>query len=355
MKNLLFIALIVLLVASCGGDGQIQKKLLRTQEVQTSIPGNYFVSNFVNGVAVYRDNTGMEFLVNRDGKLLTPNGYSIIRYFFTDNYAVFRNQDGLYGVMSTDGKIIIDPIYNSIGNDESDPFDVTHPLFKNGMTLVRLEGKSGLIDKTGKVVLMKRNEEINSTDSMKIAAVASQKALKTELTWIQGKNGNYGLMNRSGKMLTKFKYMYAEPFYHGVSVVRRKDPKGYHYYQLVNTKGKEITTYPYAAAYDLSHNSTTIVVQKSEWVRTGNGWAVKGPLIGLTTRGKEIVFPDGTQLGLCYNENLNTLMMNQRYGFVNEKGELVVECKYEFAYGFHNGSAWVRNPGSANWSILNLK
>lgn len=57
---------------------------------------------------------------------------------------------------------------------------------------------------------------------------------------------------------------------------------------------------------------------------------------------------------LCANaENLKTIEHNGKYGFVNDKGKLVIDTKYDSARDFHEGLAAVLSDD--NWEYINKK
>lgn len=63
-------------------------------------------------------------------------------------------------------------------------------------------------------------------------------------------------------------------------------------------------------------------------------------------------------VGTTFNDGLVEVKKDGKYGFMNKKGELIVECKYDFASEFHDGMAWVGvgpNSHDAMYTYVNTE
>ena len=60
--------------------------------------------------------------------------------------------------------------------------------------------------------------------------------------------------------------------------------------------------------------------------------------------GKEVV-PCVYDVVASFNEELAVVCKNDKWGFVNTKGELAIPCTYDFAFDFSEGLATIRKNG----------
>ena len=55
----------------------------------------------------------------------------------------------------------------------------------------------------------------------------------------------------------------------------------------------------------------------------------------------------------CFNEGLARVKKDGKWGYINTKGEQIIECKFDDAYCFSEGFAWVEKDGK--WGYINTK
>ena len=108
--------------------------------------------------------------------------------------------------------------------------------------------------------------------------------------------GKYGYADKSGKIVIPYKYDYAEPFYKGIAKVSKDGRQFY-----IDKKGKECFDKDKQSEYD-ERSSLSKKINES---------------------------------GLIKVEN------NGKYGWKNEKGDIVIPIQYDMAMDFHEGLAMV--------------
>ena len=77
-----------------------------------------------------------------------------------------------------------------------------------------------------------------------------------------------------------------------------------------------------------------------------------GKLGYINTKGEQIIeckFDDAC----CFKEGLASVQKDGKWGYINTKGEQAIECKFDHAYDFSEGFAWVEKDGK--WGYINTK
>ncbi|MGB4845767.1 MAG: WG repeat-containing protein, partial [Ferruginibacter sp.] len=129
-------------------------------------------------------------------------------------------QDGKIGYMNADQKVIIKPTLD-LKLTTSDRI----PAFTNGFAVIKLNGKQGLIDKTGKqVVPCEYNSLMSEKSSKTLLRVSKYENYKT----------TYGVLTTQNKLVIPIEY--ASIIIDGNLVAVKKDTK----WGLMDAAGKEL-------------------------------------------------------------------------------------------------------------------
>lgn len=201
--------------------------------------------------------------------------------------------------------------------------------FYEGLAMVRLNGKSGFIDKTGKEVIpCKYNSASDFSDGL--APVS---------------NGDkWGYINKDGKEVIPYKYDYADCFFEGLAAVgvASTDGSGMTMHGYIDTTGKEVIPLKYVQAFAFSEGLANVVNKDFE-----HGFIDKA--------GKEIVpcgkyYLGGGEAFLSFfSEGLAAVCDKNslKWGFIDTTGKEVIPCQYdsvgENIGGFSDGLAVVSN------------
>ena len=238
-------------------------------------------------------------LIDKTGKIIKKLKYTIIGWSKEDVTNV--GLDDKYGrIYNTTGEEIIPPIYDAMPRFRSADFT----------TWVKLNNKWGTIDKLGNIILPIRYDDIGATlnDNYRVEV-----------------NGKYGLMNNS-KKLTDVKYDSIGDFKDGFSIVKMSNKFGF-----IDSLGKELTPITYDYLTSFSEDVATAINNNHWWL--------------LNTKGEKIQ--------LFYNDSLNYRMVDSfreglccvkfedKIGYINKKGNLVIPLLYDEGTRFEDGIAFV--------------
>ena len=209
-----------------------------------------------------------------DRKLKARNDYLLC--VPDEEFDFFIESDKLGYKLKSTGEIVIPAKYDS-----------GYSSFHEGLAVVKLNGKEGFIDKTGKEVIPLKYD---STQIFR-EGLAGAKL-----------NGKWGFINKYDEIVVPFIYCEVENFSEGVARVRKNDERDkFGKYGYVDRNGKEITSFK----YELS-------------IYSG---------LGDFENGFAIVFKDG------------------RYGFINKLGREITPLQYSYVWNFENGFAIVDKDG----------
>ena len=298
--------------------------------------------------------------------------------------AVIAEQDpnGIFwGLRDTvSGKLLLDYTYQKIWN------------FKDGFAIVLLNGKFGLIDKTGKEII----QPVYDYPKSELECGFIQLELgfgpvlildttgKSVMPMIYGITGflpcqeritygqyQYGMVNFNRDTILPFKFTRAYLFSEGFCAASKADETGYNsLYGLYDLNGKEVLPHVFERI-DGFYSGRAIVKKNGKYGvidengkelfyteygridRFHNGYAIvyssykNGETkVGIIDRnGREVVPAIYQWLHNVYNfsEGMAAMAQNRKYGFVDATGKVVIPFKYDNVQSFINGIAkvWV--------------
>lgn len=247
---------------------------------------------------------------------------------FIDNRQAEGPQDGLYlspvrigifwGYINQNGQITIEPQYLA-AND-----------FSDNLALVSTEKGLKYIDKTGSAAF-----ELN---------IENGKSFSEGLAGIK-KNGKWGYIDLSGNIVIEPRFKIAEPFSEGLAVVSENGIKsGY-----IDLKGNYVIEPKYDMALPFS-DGMAYVYPDSEGADPNNKRAYIGHdgnvIFQPNLNGYNYdLFSEG--LAMIYNRD------NLLYGYMNKKGEIVIETQFEKTMHFSEGLAAVQNNNTCQFIDVN--
>lgn len=268
------------------GPNSIDKGVNITQKKSKTIPVLVIIL-----VLLLLGGFGWYFSINRGNKYsleklaLVTNGMDIITDFH-EGLAFFEKGEKL-GVVNKLGDIIVEPKYDS----ELLTFE---SFYNDGMARVCKNGRYGFIDKEGKEIIPCRYEEAD---------------FFTEGLTAVKKDGKYGFLDKKGQEVIPFIYGAASGFSEGLSAVE-KDGK----YGFINKKGETII--PFMFDYAETFNGEATIASKNDKNVIINK---EGKVVKEFSSGQFQGFSEG--MALYENDE-------GKYGFVDEKGNLVIPCSY---------------------------
>lgn len=223
-----------------------------------------------------------------------------------------------YGYIDRNGKVVIEPQFDfafPFSNGRAKVF--TGTLGKYGLPE---EGGYGFIDTTGQEVIPAVYEYATEFSELGTVCVC--------------KNGKYGVVDAQGKILIDLKYDYVSChdslntylcFYgelkYGVG--------GKGTYHILNDKGEELFRLSADALY---------VYGGYYKARNGQKYALIAPDGTALTEYRYEALKDG-------DAELLTFQMNEKYGYLDRRGNEVIEAKFDEAGAFVDGKAVVKRNG----------
>ncbi|MCC9019548.1 WG repeat-containing protein [Flavobacterium lipolyticum] len=347
--------------------------------------------NFSNGIAKFRIMNKGEGLVDAKGYEVIPPKYDNIEW--TNSGFYLTTIDSKWGLIDDKGKEIVIPTYDRINVSNDENFFI----IRQGTKSVYTEGernkypnkhdvKIGFIDRTGKVIVSPKYDEIfKFYDNLAIVYLGSKygminkagkeivpliydeiirdKENKENLYYIL--NDKKGVANKEGTLITPIQYdeIYLDEKI-GLYKVKQSGKYGF-----IDTNGKEVIPVKYDLIYDFVGDVTGCSIDGIKWglIDTKGNIVVEPKFEGLSevifgiilfsagnkigildkNMGKEITPAkyDKVYLPLRFQDKFIIVTINDKWGFIDEVGKEVVSLKYDSVHFFTNGKAKVKLNG----------
>lgn len=316
--------------------------------------GLAYVSKKIN------DSTKYGF-IDKNGKLVIPCLYDEVEDFSCDRVAV--NRGGVWQIIDKSGKVImndslliteqeVEDVYAQTSREE----DIEPPAFHNGLIRLSNDGKYGYADTSGKIVIpFKCYDAFDFKDGVAVVAVDTVDENRYDMGTVLDSLYNslpsgpaqykWTVIDTTGRVLYHFKEeetpdlnQYFSEGYISFSVDDYKNG-------VMNKYGKTIIPPQYAnEPFPFSDGVT--IVQVDDHKDDGNKL---GYLLVIDTLGNTVSkIPLSNRYGLMYDskqhfrEGLMAVKINDKWGYIDKKGNYVVPPQFDEAPDFHNGCAVVK-------------
>lgn len=329
------------------------------------------------------EKNGKKGLIDNSGKKITDCKYDVLYYLHTGRGSYFEvTKDGKKGILNDKGIEIIpceyDEIYKynalfyvekgdkseyiSIKKNKKIIYDAVQKL--NGFTIVRKNGKLGVINNSGREILKCEYDEIGEKyDDGYLGIFGFYKLNNVK------KNGKWGYVDNKGRVKVKFKYDNAETFYGKFARVGSKGD-----WRFINKKGKEVYKFNYEDMGSFTAGSV-FAKKDGKWgsvdkdnkkivdfiyedVRefmAGRVSAKKDGKWGFIDRKGNIL------TSFIYEEfdycspKLISVRQGTKWGIVDKNGNVVQECKFDkrlvLTYD-KNGDKWINTEINGKHGLL---
>ena len=148
------------------------------------------------------------------------------------------------------------------------------------------------------------------------------------------KDGKYGYINTKGEQVVECKFDEASGFSEGLAAVEKDGKYGY-----INTKGEQVIECKFDNANSFKEGLATVRNNYSGFTINA-----KGNFVVYDENNNRIeISGKFDEVYRFTEEGLAVVKKDGKYGYINTKGEQVVECKFDDANGFKEGLATVRN------------
>ena len=219
--------------------------------------------------------------------------------------------------------------------------------FREGMARVKKNGKWGLIDKTGEVIMPVEYDKIWDFNEG-LAQV-----------W---KNDKRGYINKTGKVVIPIEYDYVTSFDDGLVSVRKNDKWGF-----LDMTGKVVVPIEYDEVrlsdglIELRNKSKWHVIDKTGKTIIPTGYSymeVRDGLIYVRIKDKvgvldltgKVIVPSEFDEVHFFSEGLAAIKKNDKWGFLDKTCTIVIPLEYDEANSFSEGLAWVKKNGG--WGVI---
>lgn len=219
-----------------------------------------------------------------------------------------------WGYINRAGRTRISTIYNK-----------AFPFQSNGLAIIELDGKQGLINSHGRY--------ITKPTYLRIKSFTNDRAV------VRTVNG-YSLIDKTGKVLTKRKYNYIAQMTNNRALFQENEVYGY-----LDERGEEVIPASYLEANDFESNYTTVKTRNSQYVLID--------LFGKTAQ----TYPYNEVGALSEGRISFKSDIDQKWGFLSETGKQVVEPTFDHVFPYYEGVAIVslKNKESYLYGLINKK
>ena len=281
-------------------------------------------------------------LVKKEEKygLLNCKGVKILDAVYSDitgfgdsyiNGYITKNEEGKYGIVNVSGEPILDNNYEEIENIYSDKYFV-----------ISENGKQQLINKNKEIVLTDNYDEIKQISSLGIIFI---------------KDGKYGLMDFEGNIIINAEYDGLNEINTGVFLAQKDEKAG-----LIDKEKTEKVAFNFKNIY-YNHKANIYIAENENLTQTIIDENFETKLIGIlselnTTKGyMKIKVDDGYKYynykfeekeikDIYLDNNIYLSKKDGKFGFVDNKGNVVVDYKYDDATEVNEyGYAAVKKDG----------
>jgi hypothetical protein len=244
----------------------------------------------------------------------------------SDTSMLVVRQGDLFGYADTTGKVVIEPKYEYAG------------LFYEGLAAVKYNGKYGYIDKTGNTALSFQYVDVTDFHYGKAFAatgyVEYEYSPHNSTSTITEKYPKYCLIDRDGNILRETDY---------TSVIYVGDVMDADSFRTNGT-----------ILLDKKYNETLLPYQKYNEILTdfSEGLAVyhhkDRRIVSYVGYDGKIPFERTFSEAGPFSEGLAAVCEQEdKYGYINKKGEYVIEPQYQYADRFIDGLAFVITDGGS--------
>lgn len=256
--------------------------------------------------------TQIESPLERDFLSMDPTADKEKEYFLADNRTAFLDEEkDLYGIKDSEGKIVLAPQFSYI------------QTFEDDMAVVIDENSYyGLIDINGKSIISPKYESLTYNPQDKtLAFILDDKA---------------GIMNLQGKILIPNEYEYINFFSDEGRAIATKDGK----YGVIDLQNKTVVPFQYPAIVEIVENRFIVSEEDDSY----SLYSLEGD--------KKASFD---YIMYAKEKEIFIVIQNEKYGFINADGKVIIPLQYEYATPFEKGLAEVYKQGAENSVFINTK
>ena len=368
--------------------GQYKTKALnsKNEEIFTQYSQIEAIENFDKNNNLWYENNvlkvqkdGKYGLIDLTGKEILPCEYESITVVAGIKNSIKVQKDGKVGLVTSEGTTILEPIYTDILKFGED--------YKNGYIVVNADKKYGVVDYLGKQLLEAKYEKVEpiyGKDLFVITEAGKEKLINAagevqiesgfdSIKQILGyttqgivfkKADKCGVMNIKGEVIIANEYDDLKEIKDEIFIAKKADKYG-----VINIKNETKIDFIYS---NISYNSTAdLIFAEDAEIKTSvidNNFEVK--LQGIVSEVNDekgylkirvndeykyynFKFEEKEAKDILATNTLFSSKKDGKYGFVNAKGEVVVDYKYDDATEQNEvGYAAIKKDGK--WGSIDI-
>lgn len=309
------------------------------------LPYNYEQINYLQGGLICILVNGKYGLINKNGDKLTEFKYDN-NIYFRDGYAIVEQ------ISKTNCETMTKGYINETGK-EITPIIYDECLeFYGGLAAVKKNGLWGLIDKIGQFVLpLKFMDMLIINEGL----VAVKQYYNTGWHW--------DFIDKAGKVINSFQFEDIAFSSEGLVGFRKDGKWGY-----INTTGEIVIKNQFDNVNNFKYGIAEVVLNGKQGYLTKTGEffdnirdankqtslnlmrVVKDNKFGFIDRTGKLVIPYQYEQSLLFQDGLVAVKQDGKWGYMNETGIIVIPCQYEKTYTYKGGLVQIEQNGK--WGCI---
>lgn len=242
------------------------------------------------------------------------SAYVYSDYYINDNRHIFLDSiSELYGIKDNDGQIIAEPIFSDI-----------HTFSENIAVATDFAYNYGVIDSDGKIIIPFKYEQLLYDELNQI--------------FLYRENEKYGFLKKDGSIYMKAKYDELGYIQDGLIIYAENGKYG-----ILDDKENIIIQPVHENIIEVSQGTNFITLDESS-----------NYLFYDLKTGKKIG-KDYEYISYAQQDDLFIARKNDKYGYINSKGETIIPFKYYYASTFYGGLAPVSVHEDSDIIYINNK
>ena len=215
--------------------------------------------------------------------------------------------------------------------------------FSEGLAKVSKGGKFGYVDKTGRFVIEARFAKAEDFKEglaavrMDVETKSDKGSMSLNSAGVAGES-KYGFIDKTGKMVIKPQFNYAESFSEGLAAVSSEmgDQNGY-----IDKTGKVIIAPRFDQTYPFSEGLAKVVIGGKAGFIDAKGRVV------ISLRFSEPEFGNSINYR-GFKEGLAVVEVNNKSGYIDKTGKMIIAPQFDYGSDFNGGVASVNigEPGN---------